>query len=117
MPSGCQITGCKSDVPAELSTEALCTQHYTLHVETRCQELRRETAATAPEQTRRQEILHFLTITGERLSRIAIGNARLADEMKARILSTFLTLMNLRESLDRAAARGAAMAQQAPAKR
>jgi len=29
----------------------------------------------------------------------------LADEMKARILNTFLTLMNLRENLDRAALR------------
>jgi hypothetical protein len=29
----------------------------------------------------------------------------MADELKARVLSTFLTLMNLRESLDRAAQR------------
>lgn len=107
MAMDCRIAGCKADVPAELAGEHICPQHYTLEVESRCAEFRRESAVIPPETARRQEILHFLTITGERLSRIAIGNARLADEMKARILSTFLTLMNLRESLDRSAARHA----------
>ena len=39
------------------------------------------------------------------LARAATSGLHLLDEMKARILSTFLTLMNLRENLDRAALR------------
>jgi hypothetical protein len=39
------------------------------------------------------------------LARASTSGLPLADEMKARILNTFLTLMNLREKLDRAALR------------
>jgi hypothetical protein len=41
---------------------------------------------------------------------VATGNQRLPDELKARILNTFLTLMNLRENMERAAARQKPMA-------
>ena len=44
-------------------------------------------------------------LNGEMLARSATSGLHLADEMKARILNTFLTLMNLRENLDRAALR------------
>ncbi len=105
MAAACQIAGCKAEVPAELAGEHMCPQHYTLEVESRCAEMRRATATVTQEVAKREEILHYLTITGERLARVAIGNARLADEMKARILNTFLTLMNLRESVDRSTSR------------
>ncbi|MFY9529906.1 MAG: hypothetical protein WAR24_13430 [Candidatus Acidiferrales bacterium] len=36
-----------------------------------------------------------------KLSRVATGSVRLPDELKRRVLSTLLTLMNLQESLDR----------------
>src|ERR1700686_1440404 len=39
------------------------------------------------------------------LYRASTSGMPLADEMKARILNTFLTLMNLRENLDRGALR------------
>jgi hypothetical protein len=39
------------------------------------------------------------------LTRAATSGVVLADETKARILNTFLTLINLRENLDRAALR------------
>jgi len=35
---------------------------------------------------------------------VGTGSARLSDEIKKRVLTTFLTLMILRENLDRAAA-------------
>jgi hypothetical protein len=35
------------------------------------------------------------------LSRVATGSVRLPDELRRRVLTTFLTLMNLQESLDR----------------
>jgi len=41
----------------------------------------------------------------EKLARVATSGLHLTDDLKARVLSTFLTLMNLRENLDRAAMR------------
>jgi hypothetical protein len=96
----CRIAGCKAAVPAELARE-----HFTVSVEQRCAELRRETVGTAPDEGRRAEIVRYLGETGQTLAKLATGNQRLPDEQKARILNTFLTLMNLRENMDRAAAR------------
>jgi hypothetical protein len=51
------------------------------------------------------EIIHFIAERGEVLARTATSGLPLPDELKARVLNTFLTLMNLRENLDRAALR------------
>ena len=61
----------------------------------------RPLSGNAP-QERQREILQFITEHGERLARVATSGLPLTDDLKARILSTFLTLMNLRENLDRA---------------
>ena len=62
--------------------------------------------STERRHTRRQvEIIRFIAEHGEMLARASTSGLHLADEMKARILNTFLTLMNLRENLDRAALR------------
>lgn len=50
---------------------------------------------------RQREIMKFISEHGERLARVATSGLPLTDDLKARILSTFLTLMNLRENLDR----------------
>ena len=68
--------------------------------------MRRETAMGNAPHERLKEIMKFLTENGERLARVATSGMSLTDDLKARILSTFLTLMNLRENLDRASMRG-----------
>ncbi len=106
MPTNCQITGCKSTAPAALAEQQLCVLHYTLSIEGNCAEMRRETAMGNAPHERLKEIMKFLTENGERLARVATSGMSLTDDLKARILSTFLTLMNLRENLDRASMRG-----------
>src|SRR5258706_11550316 len=106
MPTNCQITGCKSTTPAALAEQQLCVLHYTLSIEGNCAEMRRETAMGNAPHERLKEIMKFLTDNGERLARVATSGMSLTDDLKARILSTFLTLMNLRENLDRASMRG-----------
>jgi hypothetical protein len=101
----CRIVGCKAVVPAELAHEGQCPLHFTISVEQRCADLRRETVGVAPDEGRRAEIVDYLGRAGQTLARVATGTQRLPDELKARILNTFLTLMNLRENLERAAAR------------
>jgi hypothetical protein len=105
MPSLCITTGCKFEVPASLESERLCILHFTLGVEEVCAEMRRETALGKADHARQVEIIRYIADHGELLARVATSGLHLADEMKARILSTFLTLMNLRENLDRAALR------------
>lgn len=101
----CRISGCKHDVPAALAERKLCILHFTLSLEASCAEMRRETALGNTPIERQREIMGFITDNGEQLARVATCGLHLTDDLKARVLSTFLTLMNLRENLDRAALR------------
>ena len=101
MATPCQISGCKNETPQALAEQRLCVLHFTLSLEASCAEMRRETALGNAPQDRQRDILRFITENGERLARVATSGLHLTDDLKARILSTFLTLMNLRENLDR----------------
>jgi len=105
MANSCSAPGCKSTVPAALETEKLCILHFTMEIERRCAEMRRETATGRAPRERQVEIITYVGGRGELLARTATSGLHLPDELKARILNTFLTLMNLRENLDRAALR------------
>ena len=102
MATACKVTGCKTDSPPALAEQQLCVLHFTLAIEASCAEMRRETALGNAPHERQREIMRFITENGERLARVATSGLHLTDDLKARILSTFLTLMNLRENLDRA---------------
>ena len=105
MKTTCRAPGCKSDVPRAFEPEQLCLLHFTMSVEQACTQMRRETALGKAPRERQVEIIRYVGEHGEMLARVATSGMHLADEMKARILNTFLTLMNLRENLDRAALR------------
>ncbi|MHB8607219.1 MAG: hypothetical protein ACYDCG_02790 [Candidatus Acidiferrales bacterium] len=102
MATPCKVTGCKNDSPPSLVEQQVCVLHFTLSIEGSCAEMRRETALGNAPHERQKEIMKFITESGERLARVATSGLHLTDDLKARILSTFLTLMNLRENLDRA---------------
>ncbi len=101
------MLGCKVPVPAELESERLCVLHFILSVEQACAEMRRETAVGRASAARQAEIANYVAEAALKLAHVATGSLRLSDELKKRVLSTFLTLMNLRENLDRAASRSA----------
>jgi len=101
MSDTCHISGCKHDVPAALAELKVCILHFTLSLEASCAEMRRETALGNAPQERQRDIMKFITTNGESLARVATSGLHLTDDLKARVLSTFLTLMNLRENLDR----------------
>src|SRR6202043_2714163 len=103
--TACSEKGCKGPVPQALESVNLCTLHFTMQVEKDCAEMRRETVYGKTPHARQVEIIRFIAENGEMLARASTSGLHLADEMKARILNTFLTLMNLRENLDRAALR------------
>jgi hypothetical protein len=103
--TSCSANGCKGQVPAALEPAHLCVVHFTLKVEQDCGQMRRETVYGRTPHARQVEIIRYIADQGEMLARAATSGLALADDVKARILNTFLTLMNLRENLDRAALR------------
>src|ERR1035437_10826698 len=103
--TACKENGCKGPVPASLEPVRLCVLHFTLKIEKECAEMRRETVYGKTPHARQVEIIRYISEHGEMLARASTSGMHLADEMKARNLNTFLTLMNLRENLDRAALR------------
>ncbi len=104
--SPCQVEGCKLEVPAALVDSALCVHHYLVWLDGNCAGMRRETASGVSTE-RHDQITTFLREHGERLSHVATGGHRLSDDMKARVLNEFLSLINLRENLERAMERAA----------
>jgi hypothetical protein len=95
------ILGCRVPVPAELVTEGLCVVHFLLGAEKACAEMRHETASGSLCPKRRAEIEKYAAMSAMKLACLATGSLRIPDETKMRILTTFLTLMILRENLDR----------------
>jgi hypothetical protein len=105
-PISC-LPGCHTAVPAELESEKLCVGHFLQRVEHTCADMRRETVVGGSSAVRRSEIAAHVKGTAEKLSRVAVISPPLTDEMKKRVLTTFLTLMNLQERLHRSATRNA----------
>jgi len=102
MAKPCSAPGCKHSVPAALDSEGVCVHHYIASVERDCADIRRETVSGRSPHERQLEIITYIRVQGETLARTATSGLHLPDEMKARLLNTFLTLINLRENLDRA---------------
>src|SRR5258708_18445467 len=100
MSATCHISGCKHDVPAALAEQKVCILHFTLSLEASCAEMRRETALGKAPQDRQRDILKFITTNGESPAPAATSGPPLTDDFKDRVLSTFLTLMNLPENHD-----------------
>ncbi len=105
MPEACNAKGCRVSVPAGQATERLCVLHFTLFIEQECDEMRRQSALGNANHERQAEFMQKISGRGEALVRVATSGFPMSDELKARILSTLLTLMNCRENLDRAAMR------------
>ena len=101
----CDIVGCKARVPQALEEQRLCLLHFTLELEQTCMQMRRETATGGTRRERYDEMRRYMAEHGQKLAQLATSGAGLTDETKARILSTFLTLMNCRENIERIALR------------
>jgi hypothetical protein len=79
--------------------------HFILGIDHDCADLRREVAMGKASASRQSEIAAYVKATAMKLTEVATGRVRLSDELKKRVLTTLLTLMNLQESLDRSANR------------
>ena len=109
VPENCSSKGCKAPVPAGLAAERMCILHFTLFIENESAEMRRETALGKVPHERQNEFFKKIAARGDTLVTVATSGFPMSDEIKARILSTLLTLMNCRESMDRAAMRQSAL--------
>lgn len=105
----CGSRGCKAPIATGLAAEKMCILHFTLSIENECAEMRRETALGNTVHERQVELMRKIVHRGDTLVKVATSGFPMTDEIKARILSTLLTLMNCRESMDRAAMRQSAL--------
>lgn len=101
----CTQDCCKTAVPTELEVERLCVLHFITLIENTCAEMRRETTMDRTSTNRRSEMTDYIKTTAMKLSFVATGSARLTDDTKKRILTTFMTLMNLQENIERSTSR------------
>jgi hypothetical protein len=97
----CCVPGCGTLAPLELQSEGFCVSHFLSSAEKACSEMRREAATGESSAARRAELESYVAAAAMKLALIGTGSARLSDEIKKRVLTTFLTLMILRENLDR----------------
>jgi hypothetical protein len=109
MLNPCSAKGCKASMPPELAEERLCILHFTLFVEQECADMRRETATSHTSYEHQMELYKKIASRGDLPVRVGTSGFTMTDEIKARILSTLLTLMNCRESMERAAMRQSAL--------
>jgi len=108
MSEGCRVIGCPASVPVQFAEVRMCVFHFTVFIEDECAEIRRETALGKINRSRREECIDKIVGRGEMLARVATDGQPKSDELKTRIVSTVLTLINCRENMDRAALRHAA---------
>jgi hypothetical protein len=94
------IPRCKVSVPTELDSVGLCVYHFTWSVEEACAEMHRQVALRKATAERRTEIATYVSQCSLLLARVT-SNLCLSDGLKRRILCTFLSLMNLKENLER----------------
>jgi hypothetical protein len=92
-----------------MATEHLCVLHFTLFIEQECAEIRRAMAIGGTPHEKQVEYMQKISDRGAAMVSVATSGFPMSDELKARILSTLLTLMNCRENIDRAAMRHAAL--------
>jgi hypothetical protein len=97
---------CNAPVPKELESVGLCVSHFTFNVEKACAEMHRQLAMGGISAERKSEIVMYLGECSTLLATVASGLS-LSDQLKRRVLSTFLSLMNLRETLERSEGLGA----------
>ncbi len=97
----CATPGCRSLVPAEIGSERYCVMHLTFNIEKVCSQLRCEISCGKVNPERQAEIAGYIAGLSVLLARIT-SSISLPDDRKKRVLSAFLTLMILRETLERA---------------
>lgn len=88
-------------MPPEIRAESLCFLHFVQSIEQACNDVRREMSMEEKSSVRILEIRAYIKSTAMKLSEIATGKTRLSGDLKNRILSNLLGLMNLQEVIAR----------------
>ena len=97
----CCVPGCGTLVPTELKSDGCCVSHFLLAADKACNEMRREAASGESSAARLAECETYVADAAMKLALVGTGGVRLSDDVKKRVLTTFLSLMILHENLDR----------------
>ncbi len=94
------VCRCETPVPPELESVGRCVAHFLSSLEQTCAQMHREIVLCGGDRERQAAVASYISECAQLLARIS-SNLRLTDELKRRVLSSLLCLMNLREKLDR----------------
>src|SRR5579863_571784 len=100
MSEKCRVMGCPGSVPQQFAEVRMCVFHFTVFIENECAEIRRETALGKISHSRRTECIDKIVARAEMLGSVVTDGSIKTDDLKTRIVSTVLTLMNCRENMD-----------------
>ena len=95
----CGIPGCGTLVPSELKSDGCCVSHFLLAADRACNDMRREAASGESSAARLAELQTYVAAAAMKLALLGTGGGKLSDDLKKRVLTTFLTLMILHENL------------------
>ncbi len=91
---------CETPVPPELESVGRCVTHFISSVEQTCAQMHREIVLRGVDGERQAAVASYIHESARHLARVSTS-LRLSYDLKRRTLSSFLCLINLRESLDR----------------
>lgn len=94
----------EAPVPDDLQAAGLCLVHYTQTVQRTCAVMRRQIASHRVGIDYRRQSAAYIVESAILLSRVTT-DAPISADLQGRVLTTFLTLMNLLDDLDRPANR------------
>jgi hypothetical protein len=98
-PQSC-ICRCDALVPVELESVGRCVTHFLASLEQTCAQMHREIVLHRADVDRLAAVATYIRESAQLLARVS-SDIPLTDDLKPRILSSLLCLMNLRERLDR----------------
>lgn len=91
---------CETPVPPGLTSVGRCVTHFIASVEEACAQMHREMVLRGADAERQAVVARYISESAQLVARVS-SDLPLSDDLKPRILSSFLCLMNLREKLDR----------------
>lgn len=101
----CKVSGCSNPVEPGLEAQALCLEHFVLDIHDRCHRFARQLAEEEVGESLQKEISQFIIFAAAKIASIGSENPPPVQLMRGKLLNAMLMLADLRERLDRAAAK------------
>lgn len=105
MVTTCKVRGCPNPVLEQLEDQNLCLEHFLDDVQDRSRNFARRLDSHDADEPLRQAALQFILLTAAKIATIGMNNPPEEQLTRGRLLNAMLQLADLRDRLDRTAAK------------